>query len=97
MTTTEKTIAEIESKPGYSYSRKIVEQICNAGYSAIVDGTVILTNGDQQLVKQGTDLVCINGGVETKRNPLDAAAQERALMMYAIKHSRVGTHMGTIH
>jgi len=97
MTTAEKTIKEIESKPGYSYNRQIVEQVCDAGYSAIEDGTVIMTNGDQQLIKQGNDLVCIKDGTETKRSALDDAAKERTLMLYAMHKSAVGTHMGTIH
>ena len=69
-TTIEQAKKIAEQKTGYSYNPATLEAICNAGYDAIRDGTILTTQGDQKLVKQGADVVCVKGGAETKRMPI---------------------------
>lgn len=98
MTTTTELIAQAHEKakqvPGYAYSPKTLEDIIAAGL--IPEGVTLVTSGEQRLVRNGNDIVCIKDGKETRRTPLTPATEQQMLVAYAVTASKLGTTMGSM-
>lgn len=75
--------AHIESKPGYSYTPSVMEEVVRAG--VVPDGTVIReTPGADKLVVEGGEIVQRGkDGNVMKRVPMDDRMREAALAKYA--------------
>jgi hypothetical protein len=96
MTTIEMARAKAESVSGYSYNRQTLESICNAGFTAIPEGSLIAANGDQRVTLESGALVCRKGDVVTKTTQAagDAMREQQALVMYAVRASQLGVRVG---
>jgi len=97
MTTTELIAQahEIAKKPmGYRYNPETLESIITAG--VIPEGVTLATAGEQRLVRNGNDIVCIKNGKETRRTPLTPATEKQMLVAYAVTASKLCTMMGSM-
>lgn len=86
-------IAEIKSKPGYSFDPKIVEDICEAGIDGISVGTVIYEDEEQRVIMGVGELICTMGENE-KRTQLTPEVADGVVKMIAVKKSRCGYGFG---
>lgn len=85
---------QAKKNPGYAYNPQTLESIITAG--VIPEGVTLATAGEQRLVRDGNDIVCIKGGKETRRTPLTPATEQQMLVAYAVTASKLSTTMGSM-
>lgn len=85
---------QAKKTPGYAYNPQTLESIITAG--VIPEGVTLATAGEQRLVRNGNDIVCIKDGKETRRTPLTPATEQQMLVAYAVTASKLGTTMGSM-
>lgn len=81
-------IASIESKTGYRYNKRIVEETCEAGIDAISVGTVLYNDGEQT-VEMGEEQVITKCGTDVMVTPLTDDLKVSLLKMWAEKKAQV--------
>jgi hypothetical protein len=94
MTTIEKAHIAAKKNTVYSYNPKTLEALCEAGYSAIPEGSTLMSAGGQVLKLQNNAVVCWQNGQAGKTTPVNDANREQVVIMYAVNASATGIHMG---
>lgn len=87
-----RTIREIESRPGYNYDPKIVEQIIAAG--ELADGTVFLSSSKGDVTYFAAEIRLIKDGKIVQTMPVTEQTREAALIAHAKNASRKGHMVG---
>lgn len=96
MLTEEEMIAKAEkiitSKPFYSYDRSKLIETIKAG--VVPEGIVVMSYGDQKVVREGNFAVTYKDKVPIKKVFLNDELFQQLLIGYAIKVSEKGVHVG---
>jgi len=80
--------------PGYAYNPQTLEAIITAGELPV--GVTLATSGDQNLIREGNEILCVKNGQITRRTPLTPASEQQLLVAYAVSASKTPTTMGVM-
>jgi hypothetical protein len=95
-TLTERAKQVAESVTGYNYNPIVLDEICKAGFDAIPNGAILATRGNQTLKLVDGNIVCLMDGKIAKTTPINDAAKDQAVIMYAVDQSKNPIQMGNL-